>query len=382
VRLSIALLCTCVVGAAVAEENGKEERAKVTPVLAPDPAVRKILDSLGDCSSANLPPTKTMGAWNETTRLYRMQKTGPVGRDFCMKAVWAPERKRALYCGGNHGVPHRLNDCWEYDLPSNTWVMLFAPDPNRPQTDWEAWANPKSIEDKVPDVLGLSAEERAALYKGRPFWLFRPEERTWQPLKTEPPYPPKVGGAQAMEHVPGLNGAIFYTSNWFSQGMWLYDPKTNAWKNLKPNNGEDMYHGTNSPRSEAVMAWDAENKVLVAVSGTVTYYYDPARNTWTKAVDKPKESQDVPSGHDARTPIGYDPVGKAIVLYDPKTPGHIWTHSVADKKWTKNALKGPPGPTSRLIGYWDLARNVMVVDSRGKVWVCRYRRATKTESEK
>jgi hypothetical protein len=42
--------------------------------------------------------------------------------------VWAPERKRALYCGANHGVPHRLNDVWEFDLPSLSWVMLYAPD--------------------------------------------------------------------------------------------------------------------------------------------------------------------------------------------------------------------------------------------------------------
>jgi hypothetical protein len=205
--------------------------------------------------------------------------------------------------------------------------------------------------------------------------LFYPEEKTWKPLKTEPPFPPRVGGAQAMEYVPDLKGPVFYTSNWFSQGMWLYDPKTNAWRNLRPNNGEDMYHGKTSPRSEAVMAWDAENKVLVAVSGTVTYYYEPAKNAWTKVVEKPKESHDVPSGHDARTPIGYDSVGKAIVLYDPQTPGHIWTHSVADKKWSQNELKGPPGPTSRLIGYWDPARNVMVVDSRGRVWVCRHSKA-------
>ena len=65
-----------------------------------------------------------------------------------------------------------------------------------------------------------------------------------------------------------------------------------------------------------------------------------------------------------------------MVIYDPNTPGHIWSYSVKEKKWTKNKIKGPPGPKSRLIGYWDPVRNVMVVDSRGKVWVCRYRKAT------
>jgi hypothetical protein len=406
--------------AAFAGENGKEAE-KVTPVLKPDPKITAILNSLGDCSSANLPPIKTMGEWNETSKRYGMERTGPVGRDFCIKAVWAPERKRALFCGGNHGSPHRLNDAWEYDLPSNTWVMLFGPDPNKPRKNWHdwakkvatvkdgvvmskrggpldtwhtwwqvtydpnmkalIWANPKSVEDKVPDVLGMSEAEKAKLYKGHPFWLFYPEEKKWKPLKTEPPYPTrKVGGAQAMEYIPDLGGPVFYAANWFAQGMWVYNPKTNKWKDLKANGGKGLYHNKTTPRSETIMAWDPENKVLVGVWGTCTYHYELAKNEWSKVIDEPKESTKVPYGHDARSPIGYDPVGKVVVIYDPKTPAHIWAYSVKEKKWTKNEVKGPPGPKGKLIGYWDPARNAMVVDSRGKVWVCRYKKAGAKES--
>ena len=104
--------------------------ARVDPPLPPDPTVTAILNGLGDNSSAMLPPIKTAGEFNDVARKYTMERTGPVCRDYCIKAVWAPERKRALYAGANHGAPHRLNDAWEYDLPSNTWVLLFAPDPS------------------------------------------------------------------------------------------------------------------------------------------------------------------------------------------------------------------------------------------------------------
>ncbi len=48
-------------------------------------------------------------------------------RDYCNKMVYAPERKTALYAGGSHQT-WRSNDVWEFDLASNTWTRLFAPD--------------------------------------------------------------------------------------------------------------------------------------------------------------------------------------------------------------------------------------------------------------
>jgi len=50
-----------------------------------------------------------------------------------------PDRKRAFFCGANHGSPHRFNDAWEYDLASNTWVLLYTPDYNDrgPITDYD-----------------------------------------------------------------------------------------------------------------------------------------------------------------------------------------------------------------------------------------------------
>ena len=180
-----------------------------------------------------------------------------------------------------------------------------------------------------------------------------------------------------MEYVPDLKGPVFYTSNWFSQGMWLYDPKTNAWKNLKPNNGEDMYHGKNSPRAEAVMAYDSESKVIVAQSGKVTYHYELAANAWSKVLEEPKESEKVPARHDATTPFGYDPAAKVCLLYSGATPDHVWAYSAKDRKWEKLKVNGPAGPKGRNIGCFDLERNVLVMNDRATVWVYRHKKAAK-----
>lgn len=236
------------------------------------------------------------------------------------------------------------------------------------------WANPYGSDAEAAKVLGV---DRAKLYKGPPFWLFYPEEKKWKPLKTEPPFPTKVGGAQAMEYVPGLGGPVFYSSNWFSEGMWLYNPKTNGWRDLKPNGGESMYHGKNSPKASAVMAYDSANKLIVAQHGKATYHYDVVASKWAKVLDEPKESEKVPFGAESQTPFAYDPAAKVCLLYSPATPDHVWAYHPKDRKWDKVKFQGPAGPKGRNIGYFDPDRNVLVVNDRTTVWIYRHKKAAK-----
>ncbi len=102
--------------------------AKIEPNLDPKPAVLEKLAALKPNQGVLLGKADVVGEFNDTARKYDLHKTGPMGRDFTIKMCWAPDRKRALFCGANHGVPHRLNDVWEFDLPSLTWAMLYAPD--------------------------------------------------------------------------------------------------------------------------------------------------------------------------------------------------------------------------------------------------------------
>ena len=114
---------------------GSAEPAPLKPVLPPNEATLAKLRALRPNQAVTLGQAQVMGDFNDVARRFNLHKTGPRGRDFTIKMVWAPERRRVLFCGANHGVPHRLNDVWEFDLAALTWAMLYAPDlPRDPAT--------------------------------------------------------------------------------------------------------------------------------------------------------------------------------------------------------------------------------------------------------
>ena len=90
-----------------------------------DPAITRLLERLDDGSSLVLP---TVNVEAGDLNMHGMDRYGPGQRDYCNKMVYAADRQTALYAGGNHQVPHRMNDVWEYHLGSNTWHLLYAPD--------------------------------------------------------------------------------------------------------------------------------------------------------------------------------------------------------------------------------------------------------------
>lgn len=415
-------------GLAVAVSSAAEDA--IAPPLAPEPEITRLIDSLGPRSSVNLPPIRTVGEWNDVTREFGMERSGPQGRDYTIKAVWMPDRKRAFFCGANHGSPHRLNDAWEYDLPSNTWVLLFAPDPHNargvmrvvekeipafePPPRKEGDPPPPGSAERTPAKkvlvveterggpthyghtwwgLAYDPEMKAALwmnvaigqgpqayarqqaqdgevYAGPPLWAFYPAEKKWSSVLTHPPHPRTIY-AGAMEYVPELSGVFWYMAGWNGQGMWVYHPQHNAWQDLKPNGGQNLYHFDQTPRTEAVMAYDRAAKIVVAVKGRDTYHYDVAKNEWSRVLSDAGDENF--SAHDRLTPFHYDPTSKVCLLYSPTTPDAVWSYSAAEKKWTKDPVSGPPGPRGgKLIGYFDEARNALVVNKGANTWLYRH----------
>jgi hypothetical protein len=226
----------------------------VLPTREAKPAIREKLAALKANQAVLLGKADVVGTFNDTARKYDLHKTGPRGRDFTIKMCWAPERKRALFCGANHGVPHRLNDVWEFDLPSLSWILLYEPDLPRGYMDlgkdfsdvefkngllrtkrggpaviahtwWGLTYDPRHqallfmntwVTERKKAVQALGGDP-AELYNGPPLWAFYPAKREWKPFKAEKPYPVAIFGGM-LEYVPELGGSIWHANNWQMRG--------------------------------------------------------------------------------------------------------------------------------------------------------------------
>lgn len=397
------------------------EEGKIMPELPPDQTVMAILDELGDNQSAMLPQTKVIGEFNDEAKRHRLHETGPRGRDFSQKAAWAPDRKRALFCGAHAGVSHRLNDVWEYDLPANTWVMLYAPDPSVSRGNAEAFRTVReerthrietpdgTVEEVVivrtkrggPTVLAhtywqltYDPQRKVLLwmmpnwksyegnYKGPPLWSFNPWSREWAPMLIHGPRPTR-GGAGAMEYIADMDGAVWHNlAN--VPGLRLFPSAENVVRNLAPNDG-NYRRNKDVPGAQAILSYDPEHRILVAHMGRTgsnerrhnrrqTHHYDLDSNAWSLVVDEPHDSEAAPVGWYSRAAFGYDPVGKVHLRYDSSTPDSVWSYDVGERTWTRNKVNGPPGPSGRnLIGYMDPASNALVINDALDTWIYRYR---------
>jgi hypothetical protein len=397
------------------------ESAEVTPVLQPDPKVAKILDGLAAGHCAVLPKAKVTGDLNAVARKYGLDETGPGGRNFCVKMMWMPDRMRAIYCGANHGRPHRLNDVWEYDLAANTWVCLYGPDLSK-DGGMAHWKDTK-LKDGVlvterggPAVIGHQwwqldyDDHRRTLYflsrwsilpkqirqeyfrSGKvthepPLWAFDPYEKAWRPVHTKKQPALRVGLAVYFHYVPSLKKFVYVDAGWRVGGMWLYDADTTVWKRL---HGGEEFKAKNNPASpidDGVMVYDKDRDLLIASSwglkraGGRTVRYDVVKDSWQAVAEGP----DVPRGHSSFTPCGYDSAAKVMLLYEPRsrvTPNkehRLWAFDPAEGKWSRISPKGPfpPHGNGKAIGYYDPARNVFVIDRNGSIWVYRHQAAAK-----
>lgn len=121
--------------------------------------------SLRSGDSLLLPAVKVEG----NLTIYEMDKRGPANRDYCNKMAYAPERQTALYAGGNHASPHRMNDVWEYHLGSNSWHLLYAPDGGNAGKHKGAYFLTSRTLVKKPDTP-LDDKQKASIEAYREWW--------------------------------------------------------------------------------------------------------------------------------------------------------------------------------------------------------------------
>jgi len=428
IKLAATVLCAAAVvggGGAATVQALVGSRAPALMALAPDPEVVKIIDSLGEGCSAYLPPVRTAGDLNEITAKYGMNKIGPNGRDYSIKMAWMPDRKRAIFYGTNYWYPHRLNDVWEYDLPSNTWVCLYGPDRSKKDkaADWDdtvlaggvlrtrrggpaLLANTNwqlTYDHRRKAMLWLCGWRKAPQeFKNRwpaysvkgkttiPVWAFYPAERRWEFILSKPCPSMEGRRSAALEYVPHL-GAVAWPSG---RTTWVMDSRTGAWRDLEATGSGGRKLGAGDAEGhdfEAVTAYAPDRQLLISAGSAGganakenngrTNVYSFRTNTWRKVAEGP----DVPAGCTHATSFAYDPVGGVCLLRGPLGGENrgAWAFDVATFKWTKLAPKGPPPPAEgKTIGYYDPERNVWVLKYGAKTWVYRHKRRPESSGER
>jgi hypothetical protein len=376
--------------------------------LEPKPAVADKLAALRPNHGVLLGKAEVVGEFNATARKYELDKTGPRGRDYSIKMCWAPDRNRALFCGANHAVPHRLNDVWEFDLPSLTWAMLYPPDLPRGYLDLGKDASDVEFKDGVlvtqrggPAVIahtwwGLTYDPRhkallfmntwvtdrkkavrdlgddpALLYEGPSLWAFLPAEKKWKVFKTPKPYPVPIFGGM-LEYIPELGGSVWHANNWQMHGTWFHDFEKDTWADLKANGGGKAFD-QQAPEPEQVGYYDPKRKIVVAHRHYDTFHFDVVKDEWKKVLTGSKDDGRTPYGHDARSVLYHDPASGYGLLVQFETNA-AWAYDPDKPSWTKLALEGDPMPTgSKRLAYVDPASNVLVVIDGTTVWAYRYR---------
>ena len=390
--------------------------AEVKPELAPDKELLAQIEAMPANSWLKLPPCKTTGDMGVLNKDADYKRLGPRVRDYCNRMVWAPERRRALYCGGGHNV-HPWNDVWEFDLAANTWVCLYGADPAPPrfgpgkEAEGEAWYKANAVvkdgvirtprggplrpchtwwslcydSDKkrllfVESHKGLFGADKALLAKAHGLdvkdpilqtygsgageaWLlsFDPETGEWKEVLAKVP---KAGESSALEYLPDQK-ALW----WASGKTYLLDAVKNDWKPV-PKDGV---------RLGGESAYDPDTKKVVAVQGLQTWVFACDTNAWTLAQEKAPDGGLVPV-----STFCYDSTAKRCVLYtslkladQPDAGPRLWLYDVQQNQWTAPAPPGAAPKAANVAGYYDPARNVTVIYSNGETWVYRAKKAAK-----
>lgn len=382
--------------------KAKGESAAIKPVLTPDRKVQAVIKSLGENQSTLLPPVKTTGPINAALKKFGMHKNGPGPRNYCWKWVWAADRKRALFCGANAGAPHRFNDLWEYDLASNTWVLLYEPQVDFLRISDEQKKNVGLVKNGIltvktgapfdpvhswwqityePDMKALlwvmgnynkckHPHRKNAMAWGK-LWMFAyyPAENRWDNFVPGKSHPPGMN-ASILEYLPDRKRVLWYTNTWRGGTTSLFDGEKKTWKHLV---GKGAIRGNpNCPGSEAIAAYDSHRKLLVVHHGggthkgkprpKVTYHFDVEKKEW-KRVFVAKQG---PDGLDMRASMTYDSDSKrCFVIHNG-----LWSYAPGEGKWTRHAPRGPKPPNGMLC-YNPKHKVLMIKPGGSRVWVYR-----------
>lgn len=232
---------------------------------------------------------------------------------------------------------------WTYDLATNTWRdMRPVPAPRVSPLRCASWDTDR----QVVVVFGGEGNQEGTV-------VYDPYTNTWTRMnpKLQPAW--RSGGNMVYDQARKLH-ILFGAQFSDDPHTWAYDLAKNEWRDMKP---EKM---PPTDRNDPVLAYDAANKVVVAVVQVVdksdgkevagahheTWAYDAGKNTWTK-MNPPRE----PDGWGNRRRIMVALPEQNLILMEMyvnptlRVAGtdreqQIWTYRYADAK--PEAASKPP----------------------------------------
>lgn len=262
--------------------------ADVLPLLPANPLVVDAVDNLKPNEGKLLSnfTCRDMFGGAGLSKFETFATIGPGIRNFCNKWVYANSRERALYCGGNHGAPHRFNDVWEFDLVSNTWTMLHKPDSNAsPIHTW--WG---LTYDQDRDKLYWMCVANPWDTVKPPLFVYDPYEQSgWRTQGINPEqsmdgisgyFPNIKSQGSTFEYIDNQKKMIWYDKEWDGSGMLSYDPSTNKWSPIL-SQGATYFNCPDCPGQEALINYDSKNNLLVAFRTNKIFHYSFSEKRWS-----------------------------------------------------------------------------------------------------
>jgi hypothetical protein len=353
----------------------------VLPAFTPDAQVLDMVSTLGANEGKFLPNFTCTDVYNgDGLAVFSSFATsGPGIRDYCRKWVYADSRERALYCGGNHGSPHRYNDMWEYDLASNTWVMLHKPDAGAsPVHTWWGFTY-----DQKRDLAYWMCVAGPWLSGTPPLMVYDPYAQSGWTIKSHSSGTPNIRsqGSQ-FEYLPDKDLCVWYDKQWNGSGMLTWEADGNTWTQLLTQSY--TYHNCDScPGQEAVTNYDSLENALISMRGANVYRYNFGENDWHHVNSGPFTAADNGSGY------AYDPDNGIHLLMDDR---QVFAYRASDNTVEVKNPIGLDTLVAVINSHWNGNREYMLFYHRAlkvfvvylegwrSMWVYKYGASTPLEA--
>jgi fibronectin type 3 domain-containing protein len=292
-----------------------------------------------------------------------------------------PWNRQWIHFGGHDGIPQGFH-LFTCDLATGAWEQKF-PNTSPPGVCCVDGANVFDVANRrfvrFPGAsLGHGYQySRGVKLKNAHVWLYDPATNTWTNMRP-PPYKPFL----AREGLGSLNAAATYDSSnelalsFGGQGsaggtnnLFAYDAYANALHRLNAVNPP-------SPRDGMGVAYDAKNDCLVLFGSQYdndekTWVYRYAANKW-EAHDLQPRPPGKKAGTYATIPkMAYDALNDIClcVVWDTNSGKHeTWAFDAAKVQWTKMNPPAEPEPSmsrSRNLSY-SAEHNVFILETTSK----------------